>query len=118
MAIGRNWPVAPVQLRPLKPRFAKTGTGSPTAKMAEEESHERPLGGPCSRRNKANASGAILPRCYKANAAAIAGDYRRNSAYRPSRENVSYQQFAYTGCIDDALLHCYCVVIQTTIRFM
>jgi hypothetical protein len=28
------WPIAPVQLSPLKPTFANTETNSPTAKMA------------------------------------------------------------------------------------
>jgi len=36
MANIRNWPIAPVHLRPLKPAFAKTATNSPTTAKADE----------------------------------------------------------------------------------
>ena len=57
----RSWPIAPVQLRPLKPTFAKTGSSAPTATIAEEESHERPIDGPCRQPNHANVTEAALP---------------------------------------------------------
>src|SRR5260370_26572236 len=39
----RRWPIAPIQLKTLKPTFAKAGRGSPTAKMAEADSRSAHL---------------------------------------------------------------------------